>query len=195
MLIFGSRLLGTPIMSLQTGTKVAQAGQPIIDPANLKVFAYEVDGPLLDEHPSFIRIADIRETGAVGMIIDSSDEFIGLHDVIKLQELAELHFNLVGMAVIDEHRHKLGKVEDFTLETGDFVVQQLKVKRGLIRGLTDTGLLVHRSQIVEINDTYIVVKAATKEKEEIVSAPSVIMDYVNPFREQPGVQPEHPIQS
>jgi sporulation protein YlmC with PRC-barrel domain len=189
MLILGSRIANTAVMSLQTGTRIGRAVRPIIDPGTLKIFAYEVDGPLLDEHPSFLRTIDVREMGPVGMIVDSSDEFIGLNDVIKLKELHELNFPLIGMSVIDDTRHKLGKVEDYTLETGDFVIQQMSIKRGIIRGITDTSLLVHRSQIVEINDKYIVVKSATKEKRAEAPKP-VILDYVNPFRDKQTPQPE-----
>ncbi len=182
MLILGSRIANTAVMSLQTGTRIGNAVRPVIDPANFKIFAYEIDGPLLTQHPSFLRTVDIREMSAVGMIVDSSDELVGLDDIIKLQELYHLAFPLIGMGVIDDTRHKLGKVDDYTIETGDFVIQQMSVKRGIIRGITDTSLLIHRSQIVEINDKYIVVKSATKEKK--VQQKPVILDYVNPFREQ-----------
>jgi hypothetical protein len=86
MLLPGSRLINTAIMGLQTGTSLAKTKNPIIDPANLKIVAYEVDGPLLSERPSFIRIADVRELSNVGMIIDSNDEFIGLDDVIQIKK-------------------------------------------------------------------------------------------------------------
>lgn len=181
MLILGSRLHDTPVMSLQTGTRLARTGTPLIDPANLKVVAYEVDGPLLAEHPSFLRTEDVREMGTIGMIIDSNDELVGLHDIIKLEKLHEQKFRLVGMLVIDEHKHKLGKVEDYTLETGGFVIQQLNVKRGIIKGLTDTGLLIHRSQITEINDNAIIVKSTNKKSPEPVME-TVHHEYVNPFR-------------
>ena len=114
MLILGSRVANSAVMSLQTGTRIGRAVHPIIDPATLQIFAYQVDGPLLSQHPSFLRTTDIREMSAVGMIVDSSDELVGLDDIIKLQQLYELHFPLVGMAVIDETHHKLGKVEDYT---------------------------------------------------------------------------------
>jgi len=175
-------------MSLQTGTRLAKTVAPIIDPATLKIVAYEIDGPLLTDHPSFLRTDDIRETGAVGMIIDSTDELIGLSDVIKIEELYHLGFKLIGMNVIDEHKHKLGKVEDFTIETGAFVIQQLNIKRGLFKSFNDTGLLIHRSQITEINDNAIVVKSTAKKIHSPVMQ-ATRTDYVNPFR-APGPQPE-----
>lgn len=181
MLVLGSRLHDTPVMSLQTGTRLAKVSAPIINPANLKIVAYEVDGPLLGEHPSFLCTDDIREMGTLGMIIDSADEFVGPNDVIKLKELRELDFQLVGMPVVDEHKHKLGKVDDYTLETKGFVIQQLNVKRGLLRGFNDTGLLIHRSQIAEINDHVIIVKTTAKKSVEPVME-ATRHEYVNPFR-------------
>ena len=77
MLVLGSRLNETPVMSLQTGTRLAVTTQPIIDPSNLRIFAYEIKGPLLTQQPSFLRTADIREYGRLGMIIDSNDEIVG----------------------------------------------------------------------------------------------------------------------
>lgn len=180
MLLLGSRLIGTPIMGLQTGTRLAQAKLPLIDPSNLKIVAYEVDGPLLSDHPSFIRIADVREFGSIGMIIDSSDEFIGLKDVIKIEELYNLGFKLVGMTVVDEMKHKLGKVEDYSLDADSFMIQQLNVKRTILKSITDTSLLVHRSQIIEINDRHIIVKTTAKKLEPIAKQEK--LSYINPFR-------------
>lgn len=181
MLILGSRLLHSPVMSLQTGTRLATTVRPIVDPATLRIIAYEVEGDLLVERPSFIRTDDIREYGHIGMIIDSNDELIGLNDVIQVKKIYDLNFPLVGLQVIDEHRRKLGKVSDYTLETGDFVIQQLDVRRGFLRGITDTGLLINRSQIVEINNTSIIVKApSVKSSEPVMQA--IRGEFVNPFR-------------
>jgi len=167
-------------MSLQTGTKLAVTKFPIVDPSNLKIMAYEVDGQMLNEHPSFIRIADVRELSTVGMIIDSNDEFIGKKDVISIQKLYELGFNLIGMKVIDESKHKLGKVKDYSLETNSFVIQQLNIKPSVIKSLADTELLVHRSQIVEINNQNIIVKTTAKKLEPIKNMDH--LTYLNPFR-------------
>lgn len=189
MLILGSRLSNTPVMSLQTGTRLAKTGNPLIDPATLKIVAFEVDGPLLDEHPSFLRTADIRESGSIGMIIDSSDEFVGLNDIIKLKELHEIGFKLIGMPVIDEHNHRLGKVDGYTVETGSFVIQQLNVNRGFLKGFNNTSLLIHRNQITEINDKAIIVKSTTKKSPEPVFR-ATRSGYINPFRPPATPEPE-----
>lgn len=188
MLLLGSRLLDTPVMGLQTGSELARSARAIIDPRSLAIVAYELSGPLLDQHPSLLRIQDIRELSDLGMIVDSSDEFISPSDVIKLQQIYEFHFDLIGLAVIDEKKRKLGKVSAYTIEASSFVIEQLNVRRPLLKSLADTELLVHRSQIIEVNDTSIIVKSANNKQIEPVT--KLVRQYSNPFRAaQP--QPEN----
>lgn len=190
MLILGSRLLGTPVMSLQTGGKLATTTKPIIDPANLHIVAYEIEGPLLTQTPSLLRTADIREYGRLGMIIDSSDELVGVDDVLKIEALYKSRFPLIGMTVIDEQNHKLGKIDDYTVDTLQYTIQQLNVSKGFLRSLTDTGHLIHRSQIVEINDKTIIVKSGAKKSVEPVME-AMRGEFVNPFRQpSPSTEPE-----
>lgn len=180
MLILGSRLINTPIMGLQTGTRLAVTKKPIIDPSNLKIIAYEVDGPLLSEHPSLILVADVRELSNIGMIIDSNDEFIGPNDVIKVKSLYKLNFNLIGLNVIDEKHHKLGKVHNYSLDVGSFIIQQLSVKPSIIKSFGETEVLIHRTQIVEINNQSIIVKSTAQKIETKVDRSQ--LSYINPFR-------------
>lgn len=182
MLILGSRLTNIPVMGLQTGSQLATTNKPIIDPSNLKILAYEVSGPLLSEKPSYIRIADVRELSDVGMIIDSNDEFIGINDVIKIKEIHKLNFNPIDMTVTDESKRKLGRVYNYSLNTDNFIIQQLNVRQGIFKSLSDSELLVHRSQIVEINNNEIIVKT-TAQKLKPVSKPTQL-NYINPFRSQ-----------
>lgn len=168
-------------MGLQTGTKLAVTREPVIDPSNLKIVAYEVDGPMLSERPSFIRIADVRELSDIGMIIDSNDEFIGIDDVINIKKVRDLGFALIGLNIIDEAKHKLGKVDDYSIDTDSFVIQQLNVRQGVLKSLAETELIIHRSQIVEINDHAIIVKAAAKKLAPIVKSTKKLT-YTNPFR-------------
>jgi len=182
MLVLGTRFNNTPIMSLQTGAALGHTKRAIIDPANLTIIAFEIDGPLLAEHPSFLRTNEIREVAQMGMIIDGTDELIGLDDVIKVRRIYDLNFELVGLPVIDEQRHKLGKVENYTLESQGFVIQQLHVKRGFLKGITDTGMLIGRSQIVEINDDAVIVKSTGQRATATPVTETARYEYVNPFR-------------
>lgn len=186
MLLSGSNLIGTPIMSLQTGKELAVTSDPIINPHNLSIIAYHIVGPHLDHNPSYLRTADIRELGGLGMIVDSSDEFLEPDDIISDKDIYEMDFDLHGKHVVDDRRNKLGKVVDYIVDIDSFTIQQLLVKRPLLKSFNDDELLVHRGQIVEVTDDTIVVKSTNvKEKTKVTAS----RHYVNPFR-QAGTQPE-----
>lgn len=188
MMLLGSTLSKAPVMGLQTGGEIAQTQSAVIDPASLTVIAYIVEGPLLEDGPWLLRIADVRELSDLGFIVDSTDEFIHPEDVLKVNEIYKLNFPLLDMPVIDEKRSKLGKVIDFTLETNSFTIQQLTVRRPLLKSFNDTELLIHRSQIIEINDDAIVVHSEAKAPEPELH--EVVGSYVNPFRKSDSPAPE-----
>ena len=183
MLIQGSRYIGRPVMSLQTGARLGVTDRALIDPTNLTVAAFEVVGPLVTEHPTYLRVAEIRESATIGMIIDDNDDLIGLDDVIRIKQLHDIDFELINMPVIDESKRRLGKVSGYTLESGSYVIEQIHVKRGVIRGITETSLLIHRGQVVRVTDNEIIVKSTAKK---VASEPVTVArrhDYVNPFRQ------------
>lgn len=189
MLIAGSRIINAPVMGLQTGGELARTKKAIINPATLEIVAYELSGPLLNTQPSLLRVADVREFSDIGLIVDSSDEFVSPDDIIKLNEIYRLDFDPIGMPVIDEKKRKLGKVDSYSIETGGFIVQQLSVKRPLLKSFNDTHLLIHRTQITEINDDSI--KVRSEIKPQSVAQTRRNDTYHNPFRKHPGTQTEH----
>lgn len=189
MLFPAERFHNLPVMSLQTGSELARTSRAVIDPRKLTIVAFELQGNLLDQHPTLLRIADIREIGPIGMIIDSVDELITVSDVITIKEAYELDFHLTGLKVIDERKRTVGKVVSYTIEAGNFVIQQLRVKRPLMRSFSDAELLIHRSQIVQVTDDYIVVKTPTIRHKEAVAEPTG-QAFENPFRKVPQPSPE-----
>ncbi len=189
MLLPSTRFIDTPVMSLQTGSELGRTIKPIINPRELSIVAFELHGINLDYDPSLLRINDIREIGPMGMIIDSSDELISVSDVIKIKEIYELNFELVGLKVIDDKKRNVGKVTGFTLDASSFFIQQLQVKRPLLKSFGDTEFLIHRSQVVKITDDYLVVKSPDIRHKEAVAEPTGQM-FENPFRKPAQPAPE-----
>ncbi len=189
MLLPSTRFIDTPVMSLQTGSELGRTVRPIINPRELSIVAFELHGINLDYDPSLLRINDIREIGPMGIIIDSSDELISVSDVIKIKEIYELNFELVGLKVIDDKKRNVGKVTGFTLDASSFFIQQLQVKRPLLKSFGDTEFLIHRSQVVKITDDYLVVKSPDIRHKEAVAEPTGQM-FENPFRKPAQPAPE-----
>ena len=183
------RFIGVPVLSLQTGSEIARTSDVIIDPRQLKIVAFRVSGSNLDYANSVLYPEDIREISTIGIIVDSSDKLMSTEGLVRLQEIIDFGFVLDGIRVEDDRHHKLGSVKDFALDPDSFIVQQLYVKPSLVRSLSVTTLVVHRSQIASINNRRIVVKSPTvPDKEPLVS--TVQSTFANPFRSPTPTQPE-----
>lgn len=189
MLIIGSRLFNHPVMSLHIGGEAARIMAPIIDPRELKIVAFRVDGPLIGvEAGTILETQDIREVSDVGMIIDSTDVLVNPGEVIRLDEVMKLNFELEGMKVETKSGTKLGKVVDYMVNSKDFMIKQIVVGRPLLKSFLDPELLIGRSQIVEVTDYKIIVKDGDVKTRAEAEAADFVPNFVNPFRKQPALQ-------
>lgn len=167
-------------MSLQTGAKIAQTTQPIIDPGTLDIVAYHLSGKGLESKDILLLTRDIREVGSMGFIVDSADELVLQQDMIKLSDIIHLNFHLIDKEVIDDKKTKLGRINDFSLDPMDFKIHQLHVKRPLMKSLQTSDLIINRTQITEVNNKNIVVSSASLEEK---IKPTIMSEsFVNPFR-------------
>lgn len=185
MLISAASLLGYPVLSLQLGGPIARTTKAVIDPAQLKIIAFFVEGPKIDSSMCILDLKSVREMSNIGMIIDAADELVGRDDVIKISETIKLNFGLVGLRVETKKGTKLGKVIDFNVDTNTFMVQQIIVRRPSFKAIMDPELTIGRTEVLEVHDHKIVVKEE-KQKLQAKSSRSqeaFVPNYVNPFRE------------
>lgn len=192
MLLLNDKLIDIPIMSLQTGAELARTQAPIIDPRNLKIVAFFVDGPHLDQRPSVLHISDIRENGELGFIVDDTSALMSLDGLVRLNEILEFEFELIGCKVYDTLHKHLGHVEYYAFEPNGFVVEQLHLKQSFLKNLSHASRIIGRNQIVSVTKGIIVVDAPTISAKEAATATPV---FANPFRPTPQVEPIIPRRS
>lgn len=191
MLVYASKLIGAPILSMQAGGAIGHVTEPIVDPDTLKIIAFRLGGgPIPRSGANLLDVSSIREYSNFGIVIDSVDELVSPDDVIKIAKILELNFSLIDLKVETKKGSKLGKILDYTLTPDDFTIQQLIVKRPAIKSFIDPELTIHRREIVEITDYKVVVKDEEKVLKKKAEKEDFVPNFVNPFREkQPGFAP------
>lgn len=182
MLIEGSKLLKYPILSLHTASRIAEVKGLVIDPNFLKVVAFEINA-ISSKQRLFLEASSVREFSKMGMIVDSDEEFVEKDDVIKLKETIELGFSLDNMKVVSKKKAMLGRIEDFIINTEDFQIMQLIVKRPIYKALIDPELVIGRSDIHEINDNEIIVKSEEGTIMKKSGTLDFVPNFVNPFKD------------
>lgn len=190
MLLIGSKVANMPVLSLHVGGPIAEIREAVIDPEDLKVIAYTLDGPIIKNDPEIGNILDtqdVREISNSGLIVDSADRFTTREDVVRFDKVMDLGFHLVGLKVVTTNGKKLGKIIDYTLDSSTFMIYQLIVQRPFMSSLMDPELTINRSQIVEVDDFKVTIKhdkaqvKMPKEKKK-AEPEEFVPNFTNPFR-------------
>lgn len=156
MLRLSNAYYNQAILSLRTGGKIGTAVSPIINPNNLKLEGWYVQ----DSHEKGERVlpmSEVRDFIAKGIVVNDHDALTETKDMVRLEKIIELRFELIKKSVYTESRTKLGKVEDFAVNDQNNYVQKLYINPPILKGLTQEQLMIDRSAIVEITDKKIVV--------------------------------------
>lgn len=191
MLLSINRVLGAPVMSLQTGQPLGRLSTPIIDPYTLRIVAFYVEGPRLDFSPAVLFTDDIREFGRLGAIVDSVDNIMSTDGLVRLNEIISYNFTLNRIPVVDNNKRKLGKVNAYVIDPLNFEIRQLQVKPSVFRSLSTAELLVNRSQIIKVEPDKITVKVPTVQqpaREATITEDGrriLNPEFDNPFRKKP----------
>jgi hypothetical protein len=156
MLKLSASLNNLKVVSLRSSAPVAIASMPIINPHNLKILGWWVKSPMAGK-PVVLLVDDVREYLSGGLAIDDEEDLADPDDLVRFKEVLDINYDLIGKQVKTK-RQKIGKVEDFSYNEGMFV-QKLYVERPLTKVFTteDTAI-IDRNQVLEVTDTYILVK-------------------------------------
>ena len=173
MLRIASSFVNVPIASLHAGFRIGRLQRPIINPNRLNIEAFICEGERLDVNACLLA-KDVREVAADGVLIDHQEDIVPLADLIRLQDIVKINFQLIDKKVYTESNSKLsiGKVSDFVIDDRDFLIMKLYVKRPAWRAIASNQLVVARNQIVKVTDSRVVVKDAVVKVSDERKVPS-----------------------
>lgn len=172
MLSLGQPLENKSILSLRTGTPVGQALSPLINPNNLKIEGWHAEDRF-DKRRGILLAQDIRDILPQGFVVNDHEAISDPSELVRLKDLLELAFEIVGKPVYTEGKKRLGKVSDYAFERDGFFIQKLYVAQNVLKNFSGGSVIVDRSQIVEITRRKIIVKDAivTEKSEQGAVAP------------------------
>lgn len=155
MLQLSGMIINRPVLSLRTGTQVAVALAPIINPNNLRVEGFFCKG---SGRKQLILVSqDVREVMPQGIVVNDEDVLTDPNELVRLKGVISINFELLGKHVETTGKHKLGKVSDYATETESLYVKKLYVSQPIYKNFSGGNLGIDRTQIVEITDKKIVV--------------------------------------
>lgn len=156
MLVLSSKLQNQTVLSLRTGGQIATTTMPIMNPNNLKIEGFYVNDRF--NHKNLVMLSqDIRDQLPQGFVIDDHEVLSEASELVRLQPVLKLKFDLLGKPVFTDKKQRLGKVNDYAVDNQTLYVQKIYVSQRLVKSLSGGQLSIDRNQIVEITDKKIVV--------------------------------------
>jgi sporulation protein YlmC with PRC-barrel domain len=161
MLQLSESLLNKPIMSLRTGQPVATAVEPIINPNTLKIEGFYCTDRFSKEE-LILLYQDIRDIIPQGFVIDDHDVLALPAELVRLKDIMDLGFTLIGKPVVTLSKQRVGKVSDYATEMETLYVQKIYVSQSMFKNFTGGSLGIDRNQINEITDKKIIINELLK---------------------------------
>lgn len=156
MLQLSGTILDKQILSLRTGSPIADVLTPIINPNNLKIEGFYCQDTI-EKTQLVLLYQDIRDILPQGIVVNDYDVLANPEDLVRLKEILDLNFELIGKHVETISHEKVGKVSDYAFESATMYIQKLYVSQSLLKSFTGGNLSVDRSQIHEITPKRVVI--------------------------------------
>jgi sporulation protein YlmC with PRC-barrel domain len=169
MLQLSASLLSKSVLSLRTSSPVATIIGPIINPDNLKIEGFYCQDRF-DKKELVLLCQDIRDILPQGYVINDHDVLAEPEELVRLQKIMQLDFQLIGKPVVTVSKDKVGKVSDYAAETETMYIQKIYVAQSILKTLTGGSLSIDRSQVNEITPRRIIINDLLKNSP--VAAPA-----------------------
>jgi hypothetical protein len=130
MLQLSQAFINRPVLSLRTGSEIATAQGPIINPNNLKIegfYCYD----RFTKQILILLYQDIRDVIKQGIVVNDHDVLTPVDELIRLKDVMALQFELLGKPVLTTSKQKVGKVSDYAVEVETMYIQKLYASQPL----------------------------------------------------------------
>ena len=171
MLQLSANLINRAVLSLRTGSPIAQVTGVIFNPNNLKIEGLYCQDRF-DKRELILVHQDIREFLPNGYVVNDHDVLVEAEDLIRLKEIIDIDYQLIGKHVVTENKERIGKVSDFATEIETMMVQKIYVSQSMLKSFTGGSLSVDRSQVVETTPSKIIISELLKGEPYAATAPA-----------------------
>ncbi|HXR50110.1 MAG TPA: hypothetical protein VN778_03745 [Verrucomicrobiae bacterium] len=161
MLQLSANLLNKSVLSLRTGTPIATVTGAIINPNNLKIEGFYCQDRY-DKKELILLYQDIRDIMPKGYVVNDHDVLAEAEELVRLKDVLELNFELIGKQVETISKQKVGKVSDYAAEVETMFVQKIYVAQSILKSFTGGSLSIDRTQINEITPKRIIINDLLK---------------------------------
>ncbi len=128
MFIEARKLIGLPVAAIDSGSKIGVVSKVVVEPQNGNLLGFMVkSGGLFSESKALATI-DVFEWDPNGLVTRTIDNLVPPAEIVRLNEILKINFDLLDLKAKTEAGKNLGQVENFLVDsaTGTVVKYYLK---------------------------------------------------------------------
>lgn len=156
MLQLSDSIANRDVLSLRTGSAIAKILNPIINPNNLKIEGFYCHS-YGSKDPLILLTQDIRDVLPLGMVVNDYEDLADPDELVRLQDLIDMKFELLGKPIETTSHSKVGKVSDYAYDSSSMFIQKLYASQSILRSIAGGSLSIDRTQIHEITPKRIII--------------------------------------
>ena len=169
MLQLSGSLINKSVLSLRTGTPIATVTAAIFNPNNLKIEGFYCTDRY-DKRELILLYQDIRDVLKQGYVVNDHEVLVEPTELVRLKDVIDLNYELIGKHVETISKQKVGKVSDYAVETESMFVQKIYASQSILKSFTGGSLSIDRTQINEITPKRIIINELLKGTQAIAPA-------------------------
>lgn len=148
------------ILSLRTGGPIGHALSPVINPNNLRFEGWYATA-IGERDPKILPVGEVRDIIQKGIVVDDHVSITDMDDLIRIKDIVDTGYEVIGKIVKTDSKRRLGKVQDYAVDDKTMYIKKLYISQNMIKNFSTQQLIIDRDQIVEINDKEIIVRETT----------------------------------
>jgi len=152
MLIEYSKLIGSPVFSLENQSRVAELNGFFIDEDSGKIEVFIAKNTGFFGKMKFISEKEIVELTKDALIIQEIDSLVDPTEMVRYNKKLKKRAKIIGEKVVTKNGDFIGTVSDFVIESSSMAITRLYVKK-----LFDQRI-IHASTIIKIEQKKITIK-------------------------------------
>jgi uncharacterized protein YrrD len=165
MLLSAKELKDGEIISLESGSSIGKIREPICDPKNGKVLAFDVGTGFLTKR--FILSAnDIIEWQHNALIVYGTNVLVEPTEVKRVYDLIKKRSRIIGKRALTKKGVKLGRVEDIYIDTTTGMIAKYNLTHNLLASFIEEGRIIPATMVYKIEKRGIIFKDSVAEGEK-----------------------------
>ncbi|MBU2595394.1 PRC-barrel domain-containing protein [Patescibacteria group bacterium] len=169
MLISALELKDGEVISLESGAVIGKIREPIVDPNNGKVLAFDVRVGFLTKR-LILSSNDIIEWQHSALLVYGMNVLVEPIEIKRVFDLIKKRVRIIGKKALTQKGVKLGRVEDVYIDSTTGMIAKYNLTHGILSNFIEEGRIIPANLVVKIDKKGIIFKDSVAEGDKSKAA-------------------------